>query len=177
MSKQQYHPSPPEKVIITDETNRQIGTILRDEMRRQRLIHRASYIVVFNSTGEIFVLKRTLTKDIYPGYFEIAAGGVVVADESYDESATRELSEELGITKVKLTTCFDHYYEDDENRVWGRIYTCVYNGPMILQEEEVAYGRFMAVDNILKLAQKEPFTPDCLEILKRLQEEQPELFE
>ncbi len=167
--------SPHEYVIITDEDNRRLGVVLRREMRRQRLIHRATYILVFNSVGKIFVLKRTMTKDIYPGYFEIAAGGVVRADESYDESARRELAEELGIRGVRPLHLFDHYYEDAENRVWGRIYSCRHNGPMTLQAEEVEYGRFMTVSEIFRLHDKDPFTPDSMEILDRLLTETPEL--
>ena len=175
VSHRRHTTSPHEYVIITDEKNRSLGVVLRDEMRRQRLIHRATYILVFNQEGKLFILKRTMTKDIYPGYYEIAAGGVVKEGESYDQSARRELAEELGITDVTPIALFDHYYEDDENRVWGRIYHCEYNGPMRLQPEEVEYGRFMTVDQIFELHAKEPFTPDSIAILKRLLAERPDL--
>ena len=70
-----------EIVLIVDKENNESGSALRHEMRSKGLPHRAAYILVFNSKGEIFVQKRTRSKDIYPGYFDIAAGGVVLADE------------------------------------------------------------------------------------------------
>lgn len=157
-----------EEVQIVDRQNRPVGSALRSLMRRQALPHRASFILVFNRADELFLQKRTLTKDIYPGYWDVAAGGVVLAGESYEASAERELHEELGIS-AQLIFLFDHYYEDDNNRVWGRVFRCQHEGPFLLQAEEVAYGRFIDVDDALQLSLIEPFTPDGVEILQRLQ--------
>jgi isopentenyldiphosphate isomerase len=156
-----------EIVQIVDEDDREIGAMARRLMREQRLIHRASYILVFNRAGELFVQKRTQSKDIYPGYWDVAAGGVVLAGESYEESARRELSEELGVS-AKLQFLFDQYYEDGGNRVWGRIFSCRHEGPFSLQPEEVEYGRFMAPGMALDYSKSEPFTPDGIILLKKL---------
>ncbi|MHB8789450.1 MAG: NUDIX hydrolase YfcD [Desulfobulbaceae bacterium] len=160
----------PEFVQIVDENNVEIAVMSRRLMREQNLIHRASYILVFNNRDELFVQQRTVTKDIYPGFHDIAAGGVVVAGESYEESARRELAEELGVRDVPLRSCFDHYFEDERNRVWGRVFRCRHEGPFTLQPEEVAGGRFMTLDRILALSEQEPFTPDGIEILQRLRD-------
>jgi len=154
-----------EIIQIVDRDNREIAVVARHVMREQRLIHRASYILVFNRTGKLFVQKRTMSKDIYPGFWDVAAGGVVLADESYELSAARELAEELGV-KGKLQFLFDQYYEDADNRVWGRIFSCIHEGPFTLQEEEVAEGCFMGIDEALALSTREPFTPDGLLLLK-----------
>ena len=156
-----------EIVQIVDEDDNEIGAVARHIMRKQRLIHRASYILVFNTNQELFVQKRTMSKDMYPGYLDVAAGGVVLAGESYEQSADRELEEELGI-KAKIQFLFDRYYEDADNRVWGRIFSCIHEGPFTFQPEEVADGWFMTIDQALDLSKKEPFTPDGLEILRRL---------
>lgn len=160
-------PSVNEIVQIVDKDNRVIDAVPRHIMRQQRLIHRASYILVFNLNNELFIQKRTMSKDVYPGFWDVAAGGVVLADESYEESASRELQEELGISGVQLQYRFDHYYEDQDNRVWGRIFTCIHEGPFVLQEEEIVHGRFLAIDKCFQLSTTEPFTPDGLEILEK----------
>ncbi len=157
-----------EIVMIVDGENQPIAAVTRKIMRQQRLIHRATYILVFNTQGELFIQKRSRTKDIYPGYWDLAAGGVVLAGESYEESARRELREELGISGVKLRPLFDQYYEDADNRVWGRIYACTSNGPFTLQVEEIDEGRFIALAEIAALNQREPVTPDGLLLLERL---------
>ncbi|HBI13956.1 MAG TPA: NUDIX hydrolase YfcD [Desulfobulbaceae bacterium] len=158
----------PEFVQIVDENNEEIAGLSRRMMREQNLIHRASYVLVFNSRDELFVQQRSLGKDIYPGSFDIAAGGVVKAGESYEESAERELAEEFGVHGVSLLPCFDHYFEDENNRVWGRVFRCRHDGPFILQPEEVTGGRFMTLDRIMALSREQPFTPDGIDILRRL---------
>ncbi len=158
-----------EIVQIVDRHNRKTGHQPRSLMRAERLTHRASYILVFNDQEEFFLQKRTDDKDIYPGFWDVAAGGVVLAEESYEASAVRELAEELGVSRVRLQFLFDHYYADAGNRVWGRIFACRHNGPFVLQESEIAGGRFISVAEALRLKDTEPFTPDGVEILYKLE--------
>ena len=156
-----------EIVAIVDEHNHVVGAALRREMRAKRLPHRSTYILVFNARGELYVQKRTMTKDVFPGYYDVAAGGVVLAGESYQQGAERELEEEMGIRDVPLTRLFDFYFENERTRLWGCAFSCVYNGPIVLQEEEVESGAFMAVDQILCQSATEPFTPDGMYVLRR----------
>ena len=112
-----------EIVVIVDEHNNVVGAAPRREMRAQRLPHRSTYILVFNSQGALYVQKRTMTKDVFPGYYDPAAGGVVLAGESYEESAQRELYEEMGIRDVPLTPLFTFYFADERTRVWGKVFS------------------------------------------------------
>jgi len=160
--------APADEIIsIVDENNTEIAAVPRRIMREQNLIHRAAYILVFNKAGELFIQRRTMSKDIYPGFWDVAAGGVVLANESYEDSARRELLEELGVGDDHLTHCFDHYYEDHSNRVWGRVFKCTSEGPFVFQPEEVEYGMFVPVDTAMAMSRQEPFTPDGIEILNR----------
>ena len=162
-----YNPGD-EIIQIVDRNNLELKVVPRRIMREQGLIHRASYILVFNEKQELFLQKRTATKDLYPSSWDVAAGGVVLAGESYEKSAERELAEELGVSGVSFTPLFDQYFEEENNRVWGRIFSCVHNGPFQLQKEEVAYGHFMKVSDIFELSEKEKFTPDGIDILHKV---------
>jgi 8-oxo-dGTP pyrophosphatase MutT (NUDIX family) len=142
-------------------------------MRARGLAHRACYILVFNSRGDLFVQKRTASKDIYPGYYDVAAGGVVLAGESYDASARRELEEELGIRNTPLTPHFTFFHDAGENRVWGRVYSCVYDGELTLQTTEIESGFFAAPAEVLALSAKKSFTPDGIYVLQRFLEQAP----
>jgi len=156
-----------ELTAIVDENNNIVGEAPRREMRRQCLPHRASYIFVFNSSGELCIHKRTETKDVYPGFYDVAAGGVVLAGESYEAAAERELAEELGIAGTPLSHCFDFWYEDKDIKVWGRVFSCVWDGPLVLQPEEVERCEFMPVPGVFRLAEVERFTPDGLVALRK----------
>ena len=164
-----------EIVLIVDRDNMETGSAPRHEMRSKGLPHRATYILVFNSRGELFVQKRTMGKDIYPGYYDIAAGGVVLAGESYDESAERELAEELGITGATLIPHFIFFHDEGKNQVWGRVYSCTYDGEMTLQAEEVESGFFAVPEEVLARSAKEEFTPDGVYVLRRYLEDSTQL--
>ncbi len=156
-----------EIVAIVDENNTVVDTTTRKRMRSLRLIHRATYVYVFNTPGLLYLQKRTRTKDMYPGYFDAAAGGVVLAGESYEVSAEREAGEELGIYATALERRFDFYYEDTLNRIWGSVFTCRYDGKFVHQPEEVESGFFVPVEEVLSESYK-PVTPDTLEALRQL---------
>lgn len=156
-----------EVVTIVDERNRVLGSALRREMRARNLPHRAAYVLVLNSQRELFVQKRTMTKDVFPGYYDPAAGGVVLAGESYLECATRELEEEMGIRGAALETLFDFYFEDERSRVWGTAFSCIYDGEIVLQAEEVESGAFMPMPDVLREIDEKPYTPDGVYVLRR----------
>jgi 8-oxo-dGTP pyrophosphatase MutT (NUDIX family) len=156
-----------EIVAIVDEHNRVVGAAPRHEMRAKRLPHRSTYVLVFNSRGELYIQKRTPTKDVFPGYYDVAAGGVVLTGETYEQGAERELEEEMGIRGVPLTRLFEFYFANDHTRLWGRAYTCIYDGEVVLQEEEVESGAFVPVSDVLRRAETELFTPDGMYVLRR----------
>lgn len=156
-----------EIVTIVDEYNNVIKALPRWKMRAERLSHRASYVLVFNSHGELYVQKRTSTKDVFAGYYDVAAGGVVVEGESYEEAAAREINEELGIREVPFMRLFDFYYEDKHIRVWGEAFSCLYDGKMALQKDEVESGAFLKIKEVLRMIESELFTPDGLYVLRR----------
>jgi len=99
-----------ELVDVVDERNEVVGVVPRRTLRDENLLHRCTYVFVLNRAGELYVHRRTDTKDVYPGFYDVVAGGVNAAGESYDECARRELEEELGVA-AEPTFRFLHRYE------------------------------------------------------------------
>jgi len=160
-------PPAEERVLIVDDANRPVGAAPRARVRAEGLTHRATYIFVFDPTGRLFVQHRTETKDVYPGYWDLAAGGVVLEGESYDEGARRELAEELGIARRALEHAFDFRYRDADNDVWGRVYRCEFDGEPVLQAEEIAEGAWLELPAV-RAGAVAPVTPDTAQALERL---------
>lgn len=152
-----------EWVDIVDENNDVIAQASRQQMRAQRLRHRATYIVVHDGMGKILVQRRTETKDFYPGWLDATAGGVVQTGEHMLESARREAEEELGIAGVPFADNGLFYFDGDNFRVWGALFSCVTHGPFALQEEEVAEVCWMTPQEVT--ARCDEFTPDSLKAL------------
>jgi len=160
-----------EIISIVDAADRVLGAAPRARLRRHQsppgLIYRVNYILLFNRDGRILVQRRAALKDLYPGRLDLAAGGVVCDGEGYEESAARELAEELGVSPP-LTAHFDLWFEDaaqqPARRNWGRVFSAVHDGPFALQEAEVAAAEFITVDAALALPAAQ-VTPDTRQAL------------
>src|SRR5579872_4336084 len=82
---------------IVNERDEVIGQAPRREVHARGLWHRAIHVLVFNSRGEIFLQKRSMTKDTAKGKWDSSSSGHVDAGEDYDTCAVRELREEIGL--------------------------------------------------------------------------------
>ncbi|QXI29156.1 NUDIX hydrolase [Pseudomonas vanderleydeniana] len=156
-----------EQIAWVDDEDRLQGSLGRADLRERGLIGRGTYILLFNSAGELCVHRRTLSKAIYPGYWDVAAGGMVQADESYAESAARELEEELGVSGVPLTAHERFFFDQPGNRLWCAVFSAVWDGPLRLQPEEVLEARFIPVEAAIAESARKPYCPDSLAALKR----------
>ncbi len=156
-----------EIVTIIDLADQVVESRPRPEIRKFGLTYRVTYILVFNSAGEVLIQKRTDTKDWCPGRYDLAAGGIIQFDESYPLSAERELEEELGISpplKAEFSLFYDDIVAPVKNRNWGWVYSCIHEGPFLLQPEEVAEAEFVTIEKALSLP-AEQVTPDTRQVL------------
>ncbi|MEZ2876255.1 NUDIX hydrolase [Pseudomonas lundensis] len=156
-----------EQVAWVDREDRLLGSLPRAELRERGEIGRGTFILLFNSSGELCVHQRTMSKALYPGYWDVAAGGMVGVDETYAESAARELYEELGVSGVPLTAHERFYFGCPDNHLWCAVFSAVWDGPLQVQPEEVQQACFMPVAQALRLSQTQPYCPDSLAALKR----------
>ncbi|MEG1041476.1 MAG: NUDIX hydrolase [Pseudomonas sp.] len=156
-----------ELIAWVDEHDQLLGALPRKELREKGLIGRGTYILLFNSAGELCVHKRTESKAIYPGYWDVAAGGMVQADESFAESAARELEEELGVAGVELVAHERFFFDQPGNRLWCAVFSAIWDGPLRLQPEEVSEARFLPLEQALADSRQRPYCPDSLAALQR----------
>ena len=156
-----------EQVAWVDREDRLLGSLPRAELRERGEIGRGTFILLFNSSGELCVHQRTMSKALYPGYWDVAAGGMVGVDETYAESAARELYEELGVSGVPLMAHERFYFDCPDNHLWCAVFSAVWDGPLHVQPEEVQQACFMPVAQALRLSQTQPYCPDSLAALKR----------
>src|SRR6185503_11007000 len=83
---------------VVNERDEVIDRRSRPDVHRLGLRHRAVHVLVFNRRGELFLQKRSLRKDCFPGAWDSSAAGHLDRGEDYDACALREVREELGIT-------------------------------------------------------------------------------
>lgn len=102
----------------------------RDDAHKLGLWHRTVHVWIRNEKGELLLQKRALTKDVYPGYWDISCAGHIDAGESPETAALRELSEELGVQKHEdeLTSLFTvrQLYDSVNPYICDREHTSVF---------------------------------------------------
>ena len=154
-----------ELVDIVDDDDQVIATVTRAEMRAQRLQHRAVSIAVMGSDCHLLVHRRADDKDIWPGMWDMAAGGVVSAGETYEEAAHRELKEELGVAVADFHHLGEGRFVDESVALIGRGYLAVHDGPFTFTDGEIAEVRWVNADQLDVLLATERFVPDNVELL------------
>jgi 8-oxo-dGTP pyrophosphatase MutT (NUDIX family) len=153
-----------ELVDIVDDDDNVITTVTRSEMRSRRLQHRSVGIAVISTDGRLLIHRRSLAKDIWPGWWDIAAGGVVAAGETYEEAARRELEEELGV-EGELEFLGQSRYVDDDVAEMCRGYRLVHDGPFEFSDGEVREVRWVTFAELEGLRTTHSFLPDSIALL------------
>ena len=154
-----------ELVDIVDDDDIVIATVTRSEMRSRRLQHRSVGIAVMSTDGRLLIHRRSLAKDIWPGWWDIAAGGVVAAGETYEDAAKRELAEELGIVDVEVEFLGAGHYVDSDLAAFGRGYRAVHDGPFTFDDGEVVEARWVTFAELDAMLTTHRFLPDSIALL------------
>jgi 8-oxo-dGTP pyrophosphatase MutT (NUDIX family) len=153
-----------ELVDIVDDDDIVIATVTRSEMRSRRLQHRSVGIAVVSTDGRLLIHRRSLAKDIWPGWWDIAAGGVVAAGETYEAAARRELEEELGIAG-DVEFLGQSRYVDDDVAEMCRGYRVVHDGPFEFGDGEVSEVRWVTFAELDTMRTTHSFLPDSIALL------------
>lgn len=140
---------------VVDENDQVLRTASRHDVHKQGLRHRAVHIFVFNRRGELFLQRRSRWKDVHPLRWDSSAAGHVNAGQAYDETASRELTEELGISAPvheigKVAACPGTGWE------FVRIYRVEHGGPFSLPPAEIETGGWFTLDQIENWIAKRP---------------------
>lgn len=142
---------------IVNERDEVIGRKPRSEVHASGLLHRAVHVLVFNACGEIFLQKRSMKKDRQPGVWDSSCSGHVDSGEVYDQTAVRELREEIGLNLsappprlFKIDAC----EETDAEFVW--VYQCENEGPFQLHPYEIETGGWFTRERVSAWIQEKP---------------------
>ena len=152
-------------VDVVDEFDRVEQVTTRESMRRDNLRHRGVGIAVLDSEDRVLIHRRADDKDVWPGYWDMAAGGVLASGESYLDGARRELAEELGIVGVALHFVGEQRFEDESVRVITHCFIARYDGDVVFNDGEVAEARWVTAEEFTDLIDVLTWCPDSLSMV------------
>lgn len=156
-----------EQFQVVDRQDIAVGSAPRSQVHANNLLHRAVHILIFNPQNEVFLQLRSRWKDRHPQKWDSSAAGHVDAGESYEETAVRELQEELGI-ETALEKVAKLPASDRTGFEFICLYRGSYDGRMKLNRTEIEAGRYFPPALIDKwiAARPDEFAPGFLECWK-----------
>lgn len=152
----------PELFDVLDENGHKTGkTKERSQVHRDGDWHRAVNIWVINDHDEVLLQKRAAHKDSWPGYWDISAGGHIVAGEDSLTAALQELYEELGLVVrpgeleylgswKSSTRPAPNFINNSFNDLYF-LRTSKTVNELVLQDTEVSEAKFIPLDELKKL--------------------------
>lgn len=140
-----------ELIAFVNADDQIIGTKPRNEVHAMGLLHRAVHVLVFNDHRQVFLQKRSMSKDENPGLWDTSAAGHVDAGESYLMCAAREIEEELGIkADEKMKFLFKLPASEQTGMEFIEVYRFDDNGPFTLATDEIDEGKWFSLSEISK---------------------------
>lgn len=157
---------------VVDEADQVTGIATRHEVHARNLRHRAVHIFVCNGAGELFLQKRSRWKDRHPGVWDSSAAGHVESGCGYDETAAREVREELGVT-ISVAWLGKIPASERTGFEFVHVYRAQHDGPFRLPPAEIETGAFFSLPLIAEwvAARPQDFASGFLECLPLLGEQ------
>jgi isopentenyl-diphosphate delta-isomerase type 1 len=142
---------------IVDDQDNVLRQETRSEVHRQKLKHRAVHILIFNEQEQLFLQKRSLLKDNFPGLWDSSVAGHLDAGEDYDVACIREVNEELNVTfedsperLFKIDSCQETGYEF----IW--VYRGLHEGPFNINRDEIDCGEWYNTEEVKRWVEEKP---------------------
>ncbi len=157
-----------ELIDIVDREDRVVGNATRQEIYEKLLPHRIVHILVFNSKNQLALNLISKNSKSYPLHWGSSVAGHVQSGETYEQAATRELEEELGINPP-LQFLEKQFYkkENTHEKVLG-VFKTVYSGQLKVNKEEVENIRFFSLSEIRNMITGgEKIAPELLFLLEK----------
>lgn len=125
----------------------------------QRLAMKSVFVLIYNKQGKVFLQRRSNTKALAPGKWDISAATHVGVNEALEAAAERVLQKELNLSAVAL-----HYQKSQEEQIedatlWISLYSSdIGNRPLSPNPDEVQDGLFVDAEELQSLYNHFPDT-------------------
>ncbi|OGM30403.1 hypothetical protein A3D84_05725 [Candidatus Woesebacteria bacterium RIFCSPHIGHO2_02_FULL_42_20] len=139
-----------ELFVLVDKNDKVIGRATRRECHSDPTkIHQAVHVIIENNEGEIFLQRRSLTKDSAPGWYVTSASGHVTFGLTPREASIKEIIEELGVN-IKPKFVGRYIFRDKNETEMIEVFKAESEGPFKLDPVETSGGNFFTPESINK---------------------------
>ena len=145
------------------------GTATIKDCLGKGLLHRAVAVLVVRSDGRFLLQQRSRGDRWHPGLWTLSSTGHVMAGETYDHAAARELSEELGIAaelvNLKKLLLPEMKSGGLTEREWVTLYVARTDMPCSIDRNEVESAEEVNEPRLRRMFGDGSMTPDAVTLM------------
>jgi isopentenyldiphosphate isomerase len=147
---------------VVDEEGNTIGTAPRHVCHdgKSFLLHPVIHLHVINAKGNLYLQKRSMSKDIQPGKWDTSVGGHVSPGEAVEDAVKREAFEELGLEGISPLFIGRYVWKSSRERELVTSYKVVTDTLPVINLDEIDEGRYWSMEEIKENLGKGVFTPN-----------------
>ena len=115
--------------------------LIRGEKIPLDYFHMVCEAVIQHIDGDYLLMQRSYNKEIYPGKWEIGAGGSALKGESNREAVLREIKEDTGIATGELQEIYNIIHQEHQAIYYGYLLktACAKDSIQLQENETIAY--------------------------------------
>jgi isopentenyldiphosphate isomerase len=160
-----------EMVPVVDASGIVLGQATRAFVHSgEKLLHPVVHLHILNRNCELYLQKRSMKKDLLPGYWDTAVGGHVGYGETVMEALYREAGEELGFYDFNPIHLTSYVFESEVERELVNVFAAVGTFELHPDRDEVADGRFWPFPDIEAHMSHSVFTPNFEQEFRRVKQ-------
>ena len=146
---------------VVESDGQVIGRASRNYIHRgSGLLHPVVHLHIINRMGELYLQKRSMNKDLLPGFWDTAVGGHVDYGEQITEALYREAQEELNLLQFNPIYLTSYVYENEREREFVSVFATVGSFDIKPHNDEVEEGKYWSQEEIENNLDKSVFTPN-----------------
>ena len=146
---------------VVNEQGETIDKATRKECHSgSKILHPVVHLHIFNASGDLYLQKRSMSKDIQPGKWDTAVGGHMDYGETVETALRREVREELGVVDFVPTLITRYVFESAIEKELVHTFYTHYEGPFKPAPVALEEGRFCPIASIEAQLGQSVFTPN-----------------
>lgn len=149
-----------EKIILVDNKDKEIGNMGKMEAHIKGILHRAFSIFIFNSSNEMLIHQRALSKYHSGGLWTNTCCSHPRFGETLEEATHRRLIEEMGFDcQLKEVTSFLYFAKLDKGLIeheYDHIFIGHFDGVPTPNKAEVEDYKWITIEDLKKSLAEEP---------------------